>query len=77
MDNKKYKYELLYIGHSRNARKLISKFVSKEEMVLMTDDEVAREINARFTAILLGDNWALIPNENLEDIKSIVEWIKR
>ncbi|WP_196029346.1 hypothetical protein [Longicatena caecimuris] len=77
MDNKKYKYESLYIGHSRNARKLISKFVSKGEMVLMTDDEVAKEVNARFTAILIGDDWVLIPNEKLEEVARIVKWIKR
>ncbi len=77
MENEKYKYKSLYTGHKINARKLISKFVTKGEMALMTDDDIEKEINARFTAILLNDDWVLIPNDKLLDIKRIVKRINR
>ena len=46
-------------------------------MALMTDDDIEKEINARFTAILLNDDWVLIPNDKLLDIKRIVKRINR
>lgn len=65
------KYESQVSGHFRNARSLLlsKNHITANILAQMTDEDVEREINARYIAIQLGDNWMLVPKEKKMNLK--------
>lgn len=70
-------YKSFFTGHYAQARKLISKYISMEKMALMTDVDIEKEINKRFIAIQIGDDWLLIDREKEQEFNDIVLFIGR
>ena len=72
-----HKYKSQFSGHTRQARKLMSKFIKESELALMTDDDIEKGINEYYIAIQFGDNWMLVQRENLDAFEKIITWINR
>ena len=71
------KYESQFSGHLLNARLLMLKYISENKLAKMTDTEIEKEINERYIAIQLGDDWMLFPREKVDAFEKIITWIKR
>lgn len=71
------KYKSQFSGHLVNARLLMSKYLKEKDLALMTDEEIEKEINERYIAIQLGDDWMLVPREKVDAFEKIITWIKR
>ena len=73
------KYESQVTGHFRNARSLLlsKNHITANILAQMTDEDVEREINARYIAIQLGDDWMLVPKEKLDAFEKMITWICR
>lgn len=73
------KYESQVTGHFRNARSLLlsKKYINANVLAQMTDEDVEREINARYIAIQLGDDWMLVPKEKQSEFEKMITWICR
>lgn len=70
-------YKRHFSGHYAKAIKLISKYISVEKMGLMTDSDIEKEVNKRFIAIQIGDDWLLIDREKEEEFNDIALFIGR
>ncbi|WP_346698646.1 hypothetical protein [Thomasclavelia spiroformis] len=73
------KYESQVSGHFRNARSLLlsKKHITANILAQMTDKDVEKEINARYIAIQLGDDWILVPKEKKNEFEKMITWICR
>lgn len=70
-------YKSYFSGHYAQARDLISKYISVEKLALMTDIDIEKEINKRFIAIQIGDNWLLVDREKEQEFKEVTLFIER
>lgn len=74
---KREEYKSFFTGHYVQARELISKYISIEKLALMTDTDIEKEINKRFIAIQIGDNWLLVDREKQQEFKEMTLFIER
>lgn len=72
-------FEIDYLGHERNARKLLLKdnLVTLEELATMTSNDVTSRINRNYICYKNGSDWLLIPKEKEDEFNQIIKWIER
>lgn len=71
------KYKSQFSGHTRQARRLMSRYIKKNDLALMTDDDIEKRINEWYISIQFGDDWMLIPREKVDAFEKMITWIKR
>ena len=71
------RYSSNFSGHYAQARKLISKFVTAEKLAFMTDSDVEKEINNRYIAISIGDDWILVERKKIEEFEKLITLVGR
>lgn len=73
------KFGICYLGHEKNARKLLlnDNLVTLEELAMMTSNDIEEKINQNYIAYQNGEDWLLIPKENESEFNKITKWISR
>lgn len=72
-------FEINYLGHERNARRLLlnNNLATIEELATMTSNDVEEKINQNYIAYQNGENWLLIQKEKESEFNEITKWINR
>lgn len=72
-------FEIYYLGHEKNARKLLLKdnLATIEELATMTSSDVVEKINKNYISYQIREDWLLIPKEKEEEFNQIVKTIYR
>lgn len=70
-------FEIIYTGHERQARRLLKKYLTDEELSQMCLFEVQKKVNELFLCYLIGEDWMLIPRDKEDEFNKITEWVDR
>lgn len=73
------RFEMNFTGHEEKARLLLLKkgFKTEKELAVMTSKNVEQVINENFECYKCGEDWLLVPKDEVSEFNSIVTWIER
>ena len=73
------KFEINYIGHEVDARKVLLKdnIKTPQELAIMTARSIEDTINNNYVCYKNQDDWLLIPKGKEKEFNQIIKWITR
>ena len=73
------KFEINYIGHERNARKLLveEKIKTIEEIAFLSEREITDIINEHFVVLGYDEDYELVRKEDYEKISDYIKYVNR